>query len=99
MNWLARPFERSEIGFLTSSGNTFRIEWGDKSFSYTLAGYSGATYTWTGAQSGSCLINPQNRIQASSFDEMSGLITEPATDVDGGFSLGYADAGDYAVYR
>lgn len=83
----------------TTISKTFQVEWGGKSFSYTLAGYSGATFTWTGIQSGSYTVNPTNQIQASSFDIMSGLVTEPTSDTLGGYNLGYADNYDYAVYR
>ena len=83
----------------TTISKTFQVEWGGKSFSYTLAGYSGATFTWTGVQSGSYTVSPTNQIQASSFDIMSGLMTEPASDTLGGYNLGSANNNDYAVYR
>jgi hypothetical protein len=37
-------------------------------------------------------------IQASSFTSVSGLATEPCADTNGGFDVGSADGGDYAVY-
>lgn len=83
----------------TTGSKTFQVEWSGKSFSYTLPGYSGATFTWTGAQSGSYTVNPLNQIQASSFDIMSGLVTESCKDTQGGYNLGYANNNDYAVYR
>ncbi len=83
----------------TTISKTFQVEWGGKSFSYTLAGYSGATFTWSGTQSGSYTLSPTNQIQASSFDIISGLVTEPSADTLGGYNLGYAENNDYAVYR
>ena len=83
----------------TTTSKTFQVEWGGQSFSYTLAGYSGATFTWAGTQSGSYTINPANQVQASSFDVVSGLMTESSADTSGGYNLGYADNSDYAVYR
>ncbi|MER5689542.1 discoidin domain-containing protein [Streptomyces sp. NPDC002205] len=35
-----------------NSPKTFRVQWGDKWFSYTLAGGAAATFTWNGPQSG-----------------------------------------------
>ncbi len=83
----------------TPVSKTFQVEWGDRSFAYALAGYSGATFTWSGEQNGSYTVDPTNTIQASSFDVMSGLVTEPSTDTSGGYNLGYAENNDYAVYR
>jgi glucosylceramidase len=83
----------------TTVSRTFEVVWGDKTFSYTLSGYSGATFTWDGEQSGGCTVSATNRIQASSFDIMSGIMTEPSSDLQGGYNIGYADGGDYAVYR
>ena len=83
----------------TTSSKTFQVQWGSQSFTYTLASFAGATFTWTGTQSGGYTVNPTNQIQASSFNSISGLQTEPTTDTLGGYNLGYADNGDYAVYR
>lgn len=83
----------------TMASKTFQVEWGSRSFSYTLEGHSGATFTWRGTQHGSYTVNSANRIHASSFDHMSGLLTEPSTDILGGYNIGNADNNDYAVYR
>jgi glucosylceramidase len=83
----------------TTVSRTFQVQWGNKFFTATLAGYSGATFTWTGAQSETMPVNPAHPIQASSFNSASGVQTEPTTDALGGYDVGYADQGDYAVYR
>jgi glucosylceramidase len=83
----------------TTNSQTFQVQWGSQSFSYTLASYAGATFTWTGIQSGGYTINPTNQIQASSFNSVSGLETEPTTDLWGGYDVGYANTGSYAVYQ
>ena len=83
----------------TTSSKTFQVQWGSQSFSYTLASYSGATFTWTGTQSGGYTVNPANQIQASSFNSNSGLVTEQTSDTLGGYNVGYADNNDYAVYK
>ncbi|MBW8864030.1 MAG: carbohydrate-binding protein [Verrucomicrobia bacterium] len=83
----------------TTNSQTFQVQWGNQSFSYTLASYAGATFTWTGTQTGGYAINPTNQIQASSFNSVSGLETEPTTDSWGGYDVGYANTGDYAVYQ
>ena len=83
----------------TTSSNTFQVQWGSKMFAYTLAPYSGATFTWIGTQSGGYQFPAGLQLQASSFNSVSGLETEPTTDTQGGYDVGYADNGDYAVYR
>ena len=83
----------------TTSSNTFQVQWGSKMFSYTLAPYSGATFTWTGTQSGGCQFPAALQLQASSFNTTFGLQTETTTDTLGGYDVGYAAGGDYAVYR
>jgi len=64
-----------------------------------LSGFAGATFTWTGAQSGGYLVDARSQIQASSFNSASGLQTEGTTDTLGGYNVGYADDRDYAVYQ
>ena len=83
----------------TSSSRTFQVQWGTQMFAYTLTSYTGATFAWTGTQSGSHAIPATSQIRASSFSAISGLQTEPTTDSLGGYDLGYADNGDYAMYR
>ena len=84
----------------TTSSNTFQVQWGNQMFSYTLAPYSGATFTWTGTQSSSGYQFPaQLQLQASSFNTVSGLQTETTTDTLGGYDIGYASGGAYAVYQ
>jgi len=83
----------------TASSTTFQVEWGNRSFSYTLAGYAGATFHWTGTQSGGFTMNSADLIQGSSFTSISNLQTEPSTDILGGYDLGYASAGSYAGYQ
>jgi glucosylceramidase len=83
----------------TGSSRTFQVQWGSQSFSYTLAAYAGATFTWTGTQSGGYTVNPTNQIQASAFNAVSNLQTEPSADTLGGYDLGYAGNGSHAGYR
>jgi glucosylceramidase len=83
----------------TTSGNTFQVQWGNKTFAYTLAPYSGATFTWIGTQGGGYQFPAALQLQASSFNSTAGLETETTTDTQGGYDVGYADNGDYAVYQ
>ena len=83
----------------STSSQTFQVQWGNRSFTYTLASYAGASFTWTGTQSGGYAVNPANQTQASSFNSVSGLETESTTDSGGGYDVGYADDGDSAVYQ
>jgi glucosylceramidase len=87
------------VAFNDSPGTqTFQVQWGNRSFSYSLAGYAGATFTWTGTQTGTGTLAPTNQLQASSFSSVNGLQTEPTSDTLGGYDVGYADGNDYAVY-
>jgi glucosylceramidase len=84
----------------TTNSQTFQVQWGTQSFGYTLASYAGATFTWTGTQNGGYAVNPTNQIEASSFNSVAnGLQTEPTSDTQGGYDLGYANTGGYAVYQ
>jgi len=84
----------------TTVSQTFQVQWGTQSFSYTLPSYAGATFTWTGTQTGSYTVNPANPVEASSFNTVAnGLQTEPTSDTQGGYDLGYASTGGYAVYQ
>jgi len=83
----------------TASSNTFQVQWGSKMFSYTLASYSGTTFTWTGTQNSGYQFPASLQLEASSFNSTLGLQTETTTDTQGGYDVGYAVGGDYAVYR
>ena len=82
----------------TTNTTAFQVQWGTQTFSYTLASYCGATFTWTGAQSGGYTIDPTTLVQGSSFNAVSSLETEPTTDALGGYDVGYASGGSYAEY-
>ena len=81
------------------SSRAFQVGWGAQHFDYSLPSLSGVTFTWSGAQSGSYAVNAADQIQASSFNSVSGLQTEPTTDTLGGYDVGYADSGEYALYK
>jgi glucosylceramidase len=83
----------------SGSSQTFQVQWGSQSFAYTLASLSGATFTWTGTQTGGYVVDASSQIQASSFNAISGLETEPTSDTLGGYDVGYANDGGYAVYQ
>jgi glucosylceramidase len=93
----------------TNAPNGFQVQWGTQSFTYTLPALSGATFTWTGTQSGSYTLNAKAQIQASSFNTSAGmspsglsgwgLQTEASADTDHGYDVAFASARAYAVYR
>jgi len=88
------------VAFNDSTNRTaFQVQWNGQSFAYTLASYSGATFAWTGTQSNACVISATNPIQASSFNSVSNLETETTSDAAGGYDVGYASTGSYAVYQ
>jgi glucosylceramidase len=83
---------------------------GTQSFAYTLLSLAGATFTWTGTQSGSYTMKATSQIQASSFNSTggannptdittSGLETETTSDINGGYDLGFSIAGDYLLFE
>jgi glucosylceramidase len=88
----------------SSQSQTFEVQWGTQSFTYTLPALAGATFTWTGTQSAGTpayTLSAKSQISASSFDSTAGqnipgnyltwgLETELTSDTDGGYDLGYA---------
>jgi glucosylceramidase len=102
------------VAYNTSSATqTFEVLWGTQSFTYTLPALAAATFTWSGTQSAGTpayTVSGKSQIQASSFNSTAGnntpgnyqtwgLETELTTDTDGGYDVGYASDGNYAVYR
>jgi glucosylceramidase len=94
----------------SASTQSFSVQWGNQSFTYTLPSLAGATFTWTGTQSGSYKIPATSQTQASSFNSTGGnntlgdnttfgLQTETSQDTNGGYDLGTSSDGDYAVYK
>ncbi|MGA9543673.1 MAG: carbohydrate-binding protein [Candidatus Sulfotelmatobacter sp.] len=97
----------------SSQTQTFQVQWGTQSFTYTLPSLAGATFTWAGTQSGETpayTVSAVSQIQASSFNSTAGnntlgnyltwgLETELTSDTNGGYDVGFASDGDYAVYN
>jgi len=94
----------------STSQQSFSVQWGNQSFAYTLPSLAGATFTWTGTQSGSYTVPATSQIQASSFNNTGGtnnsgdittygLETETTSDANGGYDVGYSSAGDYAIFK
>lgn len=86
------------------------MQWGNQSFAYTLPSLAGATFTWSGTQSGGYTTPATSQIQASSFNSTAGknvpgdnttfgLQTETTSDANGGYDLGFSSDGDYVVYK
>ena len=103
----------------SGSAQTFQVVWYGMSFTYSLPSYAGATFEWDGGmecRGGKCwtpVILATNQIQASSYNQVSGLQTETCSNTDskscsdtdsngvpiGGFDLGYSSPGYWAEYR
>jgi glucosylceramidase len=93
----------------TNAANSFQVQWGTQSFTYTLPALSGATFNWSGSQSGSYSVSAKSQIQASSFNDTSGLSpsgldgwgfqTENTSDTNAGYDVGFSADGAYALYR
>ena len=95
---------------ISSATQTFEVQWGTQSFTYTLPALAAATFTWSGAQGAGYTISAKSQIEASSFNSTAGnstpgnyqtwgLETEGTADTDGGYDVGFASDGNYAVYR
>ncbi len=83
----------------TSSAITFQVQWGTQLMAASLAGYTGATYTWSVTQSGSSTLNARAQTMVSSYSSATGCETETTSDTGGGYDLGYATDGSSAVFR
>ncbi len=83
----------------SNSSQTFQVNWGGQSFSYTLAPLAGATFTWSGTQTGSVNLPATTQIEASSCNDCGTMETESTSDTNGGYDLGYSSAGSSAVYK
>jgi glucosylceramidase len=81
------------------SPQSFQTVWGSQSFTYSLSGLSGATFTWNGSQNGGYAVSATSQIQASSYNDEFGLETETTSDAGGGYDVGYADNGDWAHFK
>jgi glucosylceramidase len=83
-----------------TTSRAFQVQWGTQSFSYTLPATAAATFTWTGAETGSTpAVAATAQMQGSSFSSESGLETESTGDSTGEYDLGYVTQGAYAVYQ
>jgi len=83
----------------STPAQSFQVNWGSQSFSYTLPGLHAVTFTWSGTQTGNVTIDAKTPIQASSYNSLSNLMTETTSDTGGGYDLGYASDGSYAVFK
>jgi glucosylceramidase len=83
----------------SSASQSFQVQWGAQSFTYTLPALAAATFTWSGTQSSTPATAATAQIQASSFSSESGLETETTGDSSGEYDLGYISVGAYAVYK
>jgi glucosylceramidase len=94
----------------SATSQVFQVQWGMQSFTYTLSALAGATFIWSGTQSGAYTVNAKTQIQASSLSSTNGsqsasdlqtfgLRTEGTTDTNGGYDVGFSAANDYAVYK
>jgi len=83
----------------TSATRTFHVQWGSQVLAYSLPCKSGATFTWSGTQTGSYTMAANAQIQASSYSNVGNLATEPTGDTDGGYDLGYANNTSVALFK
>ena len=65
----------------------------------SFAGLNAATFAWKGTQTGAVTVDAKKQIQASSYNSLSNLMTEYCSDNNGGYDLGYASDGSWAVFK
>jgi glucosylceramidase len=91
----------------SSNSRMFQISWRGRSFPYTLPALAGATFTWAGnadvrtagrGPAPAYTIAATEQIQASSYTQIANLQSEPCSDTDGGFDIGYAVDGSWLEY-
>jgi glucosylceramidase len=82
-----------------NTSQTFQVQWGMQSFSYSLPALGAATFTWSGVQVGTPATPATWQIQGSSYSSDLGLETETTGDVTGGYDLGYVGPGAQAIYK
>ena len=83
----------------TATTRTFQVQWGSQAFTYSLPSKAGATFTWSGSQSGSYTMAANAQIQASSYSDAINLATETSSDTEGGYDLGYANDTSVALFK
>ena len=82
-----------------SQAQSFRTVWGGKTFSYSLPGLSGGTFTWSGSQSGGYAVAATSQIQASSYNDELSVETEGTSDTGGGYDVGYISNGSWLHFK
>ncbi len=83
-----------------STSQTFNVQWGAMSFSYTLPATAAATFTWSGNEVGTTPpIAATSQMQGSSFSTEQGLETETTSDSTGEYDLGYLTPNSYVEYE
>ena len=91
----------------SANSQSFQVSWQGRSFRYTLPPLAGATFTWAAGTESSAtgrsrvppyFIAAMQQIQASSYTQSANLQSEPCTDTDGGFDLGYAADGSWLEF-
>ena len=83
----------------TRTNKSIQVRWGTRSFAYTLPSYAGATFTWTGSQTGTYAVAAVTQMQASGFSASRGIQTETCTDTNNGLDVGFADDGDHLMFQ
>ncbi|MCA0991273.1 cell wall-binding repeat-containing protein [Guptibacillus hwajinpoensis] len=77
-----------------------KVNWGEKSFLYTLKAGSAATFNWSGEQTGDQVIPALSKIEAESYDKSNkDLRIEVTSDVGGGEFITGVAKGDYIAFN
>jgi len=77
----------------------FTVQWGSRSFGYSLPAQGAATFVWGGPQHGTTKTNARQRIQASSYFRQHNFRTEITNDLSGTWEMGFAHPGSWLSFR
>ncbi|XID92422.1 carbohydrate-binding protein [Paenibacillaceae bacterium WGS1546] len=83
-----------------TADNTFKVKWGDQSFTYTLPAKSAATFVWSGTQSAAHTVIPNDiALKASAYHESFSVKPEAANDAGDGLLIGHAQDGSWILFK
>lgn len=82
-----------------TASKTFKVRWGNESFTTTLPASSIGTFTWAGTQAGATVIPAGTRLVASAYEDAKGVRTEATSDAGGGQDVGYTSNGSFLQWK
>lgn len=81
------------------ASSSFKVRWGNSSFSATIPATSIVTYKWSGTQTGATVVPVGDKLLASAYMDMMGTRPEASSDTGGGQDIGHASNGSYVMFK